>query len=170
MYNLLPPKAPYICISPRTMAGNYIDMQGSVSTDLGKLVTIQLVPKKTAENNGETATLQQENFSSFATTGNQQPYNGIYSWGTDSTLSPAWTHREQNPSVPESLRKAPFLSSTAGNRQCTADSVVDVIRTKQTFLLTFLWTTVSPKMQNFITYVIDIYICTQSHVLWHLLV
>lgn len=68
------------------MAGNYIDMQGSVSTDLGKLVTIQLVPKKTAENNGETAILQQENFSSFATTGNQQPYNSIYSWGTDSTL------------------------------------------------------------------------------------
>lgn len=49
MYNLLPQKAPYVCISPRKMAGNYIDMQGSVSTDLGKLVIIQLVPKKTAE-------------------------------------------------------------------------------------------------------------------------
>lgn len=107
MYNLLPQKAPYICISPRKMAGNYIDMQGSVSTDLGKLVNIQLVPRKRAESNRETAILQQqENFRSFVTTGNQQPYNGTYSWGIDSTVSPVWTHREQNPSVPESLRKA----------------------------------------------------------------
>lgn len=64
-------------------------MLGSISTDLGKLTNIELVPRKGAESNEEITTLQQEaNCRGFVTTGFQYGRIMAYNPGRQ-TVDPA---------------------------------------------------------------------------------